>query len=633
MAQYRYFSEGQLKVDPTTGTKCRTGQLNHQFVEQKFVGGVWVGIGDNDGARYGDVAGAGCRFREGMWDGDYTVDVEIEVAGFLLAEGDGWVNCGSVEGYFYPKNLNYMSGEHAIAPLTLPNPYADNTCIHPYVIDFLLQYNIPLWNGYRYWMGFTPFAIPAVPDPSIEENPCIVASNDGITWVTPAGLSNPIEDTPGGNQYNADITLYYDVATNTLHALWTRSLTYLRESHSTDGVTWSAPITIINITDAEYNGKISSSSFVKVGAKIYLYTGNYRFEGSLITGVWSNPVLLTTDVNSVMAEINTYTTTQDLTDWHHEVRYYKGWFFRLMYMRGSDGYQFLWMSKSKNGIDFIYAKYPVLSKYYNFGWDRYHYKSSFIPYEINGKVTFEMWYVGENLSGSDPFYQLGYSSVTEKEIGLTINVDSNIINAFRSAELVKANALSDGYSFGDDCNRADGALGLSSCGKAYVGVANFLIANNLLVNKNATASEFNIINMPVNYEWIIQMYNNTVTTGGADVNFYIYPKLAAPSNQIRIQEGQHATKGLRTYSGSTLRNQKYVFRSFLATELNEFKIIFNGTNIKYYVNGMLYFEHTFVVTDFSSQITMDASLASTTIGMVFLGNTNERIKNITVKAL
>ena len=100
MAAYRYFHEGQLKVDPTTGTRCRTGQLNHQFVEQKYVGGAWVGIGDNDGVRYGDVAGVGRRFREGMRDGDYVVDVETEIAGFLLAEGDGWVNCGSVSGGF-----------------------------------------------------------------------------------------------------------------------------------------------------------------------------------------------------------------------------------------------------------------------------------------------------------------------------------------------------------------------------------------------------------------------------------------------------------------------------------------------------------------------------------------------------
>ena len=108
MGQYRYFHEGQFKEDPTTGTRCRTGQLNHQFVEQKFVGGVWVGIGSTDGVRYGDVAAAG-RFREGMRDGDYVVDVEIEVAGFLLAEGDGWVNCGGVSGYWYSQYKDVLA--------------------------------------------------------------------------------------------------------------------------------------------------------------------------------------------------------------------------------------------------------------------------------------------------------------------------------------------------------------------------------------------------------------------------------------------------------------------------------------------------------------------------------------------
>lgn len=110
MAAYRYFSEGQLKVDPTTGTRCRTGQLNHQFVEQKFIDGTWVGIGDNDGVRYGDVAGAGCRFRDGLRDGDYVVDVELEVAGFLLAENDGWENIGGASGYWYPlKDSAFMA--------------------------------------------------------------------------------------------------------------------------------------------------------------------------------------------------------------------------------------------------------------------------------------------------------------------------------------------------------------------------------------------------------------------------------------------------------------------------------------------------------------------------------------------
>jgi len=89
--QYYIYSEGQFKVatNPVTGTQCRTGQLNHLFVEQTFTDGIWVDL-----ASYPDVAGTGCRFREGARGGAYVVDVELEVAGFLLAENDGWENIG-----------------------------------------------------------------------------------------------------------------------------------------------------------------------------------------------------------------------------------------------------------------------------------------------------------------------------------------------------------------------------------------------------------------------------------------------------------------------------------------------------------------------------------------------------------
>lgn len=95
MAQYYYYSEGQFKVakNPTTGTKCRTGQLNHLFVEQKEVGGAWITIGGE-----ATVAGAGCRFREGVRDGDYVRDVELYAGGFADAEDVGWENVGGAVG-------------------------------------------------------------------------------------------------------------------------------------------------------------------------------------------------------------------------------------------------------------------------------------------------------------------------------------------------------------------------------------------------------------------------------------------------------------------------------------------------------------------------------------------------------
>jgi hypothetical protein len=92
-----YYPEGvaYMKVvrNPVTGTACRTGQLDHLFVEQKLVAGVWVTIGGE-----ATIAGAGCRFREGARDGDYVRDVELYVDGFADAENTGWENVGGAVG-------------------------------------------------------------------------------------------------------------------------------------------------------------------------------------------------------------------------------------------------------------------------------------------------------------------------------------------------------------------------------------------------------------------------------------------------------------------------------------------------------------------------------------------------------
>ena len=56
--------------------------------------------------------------------------------------------------------------------------------VHPAVLNIGEQ-----WNGHQYWMAITPY--PSGNDDF--ENPCIYASNDGIVWVVPNGLTNPIE--------------------------------------------------------------------------------------------------------------------------------------------------------------------------------------------------------------------------------------------------------------------------------------------------------------------------------------------------------------------------------------------------------------------------------------------------------
>jgi hypothetical protein len=66
-------------------------------------------------------------------------------------------------------------------PLDIPTYDGHPSVGHPSVV-----YAADGWNGYRYWMAFTPF-----PDDG-RENPSIVASHDGVQWREPDGTRNPV---------------------------------------------------------------------------------------------------------------------------------------------------------------------------------------------------------------------------------------------------------------------------------------------------------------------------------------------------------------------------------------------------------------------------------------------------------
>ncbi|HEU5127434.1 MAG TPA: hypothetical protein VFU12_05535 [Glycomyces sp.] len=98
------------------------------------------------------------------------------------------------------------------------------------------------WNGYEYWMAHTPYPS----SNSAHEDPNIAASDDGVTWVVPAGLDNPIDDQPGlPGPYNSDTDLQMG-PDDTMYLFWRvvipeASQERIKYSTSTDGVNWSAP--------------------------------------------------------------------------------------------------------------------------------------------------------------------------------------------------------------------------------------------------------------------------------------------------------------------------------------------------------------------------------------------------------
>ncbi len=135
----------------------------------------------------------------------------------------------------------FMSASGPLGPrLTIPTHISPpgGQVTHPSVWDFGTA-----WNGYRYWMGITPYQGGS----DAMEDPNIVASTNGTTWVVPAGLTNPLDDQPGSpGPYNSDVNIFYQGTElfcfwrtyNASAAANQKETIYVRRS--TNGTTWTA---------------------------------------------------------------------------------------------------------------------------------------------------------------------------------------------------------------------------------------------------------------------------------------------------------------------------------------------------------------------------------------------------------
>lgn len=178
--------------------------------------------------------------------------------------------------------------------LTVPSSEGSDA-YHPDVVD-----TVTGWNGYRYWMGMTPY----LDDGIATENPNIVASNDGSTWVVPAGLTNPISPYPGGGNYNSDTDMVLVPSEGLMYCFYRCTGGPGGEGHryrtSADGVHWSGE-TVFHI-EGSSNQQVSPS-YVRVHAGLWrawwidltartLNTAS----ASSPSGPWSTPVACDIDV-------------------------------------------------------------------------------------------------------------------------------------------------------------------------------------------------------------------------------------------------------------------------------------------------------------------------------------------------
>lgn len=122
--------------------------------------------------------------------------------------------------------------------LELYSSYGDNQAYHPKTIYFENG-----WNGYKYWMSFTPYPYAN----SKYENPHVKVSNDMINWYYIEGSPWPLDE-PGdwanGKVYNSDSHLVYNDKTDTLECWWRRvnhfdkTMTIFRRT-TKDGINWT----------------------------------------------------------------------------------------------------------------------------------------------------------------------------------------------------------------------------------------------------------------------------------------------------------------------------------------------------------------------------------------------------------
>lgn len=211
-------------VQMTTVTQLRQEQTSLQTEYEKKINPKIAAVE----VKAADLAK---RVEDGI--GAFTEDTEV------LDARLGEVNLGAFNRKLtaqLAEKVDQLSLRNAQKPLDLPSYDGKNQGCHPKVLYFAVP-----WNGFKWWMAYTPFAN----SNDMEENPAILASNDGVKWVVPVGLTNPIATAPSYERFYSDTHL---VMRNNVLECWYRQVyrdtipiqEMIWRKTSTDGINWSA---------------------------------------------------------------------------------------------------------------------------------------------------------------------------------------------------------------------------------------------------------------------------------------------------------------------------------------------------------------------------------------------------------
>lgn len=344
--------------------------------------------------------------------------------------------------------------ENALSPLNIPTYVPlNNEIVHPSVLFFKSR-----WNGYHYWMAFTPYT----QTNSDYENPSIVVSNDGINWIEPVGIVNPIVQKPIGG-YNADVNLFEDKYGEKIHCVYRERISgvsRVKIVSSSDGINWTSPTEILYTA-----GKDNASPCVFWDDNKYvMLTANLDSHPTTTLQMYTSESALSGWQHIKDISIPNIPSGSEL--WHFELRKYLG-IYILVYTIASEGNfgsgGYLYMAKSKDLETWDTTEFPLLR---SGTWDTYFYKSTFAVSENSYGKYISLWYGAFDVSNT---WNVGYTE---------INIVPNLITQEKNnklklvSDILTTSKVNNSYSynvFADDFNRANNttAIGTSPTGQIW----------------------------------------------------------------------------------------------------------------------------------------------------------------------
>lgn len=480
---------------------------------------------------------------------------------------------------------------NAANPLITPTHDGSGQSTHPDVIDFLTEFNMPKWGGYRYWMIMTP--LPFASD--THEDPNLLASADGQTWVVPSGITNPLHDgrTAENPGFDSDTDMVYNEETNELWVYYryiTNNRFQIHLVKVSENMATTAPLVVIEIYP--YNPSMSSNlrsmTLIKESANRWHMWGLsgdetaatnvfYFFSADGISWGDATPCYNLNGVDALRAVFpSSYI-------WHFVAKpnYRENRVEFICQTRGTSKGLYHLQCALKTPIVFdMPVTQPLLA---GSGiadtWDRNGiYRSSFVIRKdvINKQYIYDVWYCGISALNE---YRIGYTSgaigTSFRDIyllgGLKINFGVNY-------KFVKRAIVSDGFNRPDSTN----ALGNTDTGNAWEIVSgDWGISGNAAYTSVASASTSLAVvesgvsdgELSVTISAGITNARNRLIFRYTNVDNFLYVVTTTTGYALsKRQAGSISTIGnydITLVNGDVL------------------KVVMRGSSIKLYINGLL----------------------------------------------